>query len=139
MKESKLYEYLKKALPDFMLQRIESSTGLGIPDLWLSHKSGIKMWVELKAVGKSPKNILRVPFQKGQYAWARRAINYGTPVCLLIAVGTTVYIFYKENIKEAYYIASIKVFADIICVDITKKKYQLIFRKQLIEQYDRFQ
>ena len=134
MLESVLYKYLRKSLPDFFLQRIESLTGLGVPDLWMSHVSGINMWAELKAIS-TPANYFTVPFRKGQYAWARRAMKNGTNVCLIIAIDSGVYLFFNDAIKEKYEMHSLRKTSNINCSDITNKVYQRAFRNKFIEKY----
>lgn len=69
-------------------QRIETTTGNGVPDINLCHK-GREFWIETK-IGPSHRTLLR----KEQYAWGtRRALNGGVvliysfdPITDLIAI-----------------------------------------------------
>ena len=76
--EQKLYQWLKRKLPSCQLQRIETCTTAGVPDLYICSPSGVSVWVELKIVrGKHP--IIR----KEQYAWGMRHARISGKACVL--------------------------------------------------------
>jgi len=65
--EKRFYEFVRRSLqPYCFIQRIESATTSGIPDLWLAHRT-FSCWVELKMVLSSG-----VLLRKEQYAWAMK-------------------------------------------------------------------
>ena len=75
--ESKLYEELRKALPNVHFQRIETNVGLGIPDVNGCCK-GIEFWLELKV---SSGTALRL--SKFQKSWIIRRGREGGRVFIL--------------------------------------------------------
>ena len=75
--ESKLYEDLRKALPNVHFQRIETNVGLGIPDVNGCGK-GIEFWLELKV---SSGTALRL--SKFQKSWIIRRGREGGRVFIL--------------------------------------------------------
>lgn len=76
MSESNFWKQIKRNLPDVMWTRIESSTGLGIPDLFGFCERGF--WVELKLIKN--KKLL---FSPHQIAWINRHFTAGCPVFVL--------------------------------------------------------
>ena len=65
--ESKFYQELKKAWPNVHFQRIETTTGLGIPDVNCC-VNGVEFWLELKvSLGK------RLAITKYQKSWIPEA------------------------------------------------------------------
>jgi|DEB0MinimDraft_10_1074344.scaffolds.fasta_scaffold225487_1 Holliday junction resolvase len=66
--ESKFYRELKTAIKDVDFQRIETSTGSGVPDLNCCSFDGKECWIELKVEQAGGKVFLR----KEQYAWGFR-------------------------------------------------------------------
>ena len=94
--EHKFYMWLKQGLKVFAcdIQRIETSTGSGVPDLNVCYE-GKEVWVELKANNK----LLR----KEQHAWAmRRAHHYGRVFCLA-KIGDKIHVhFYPEVTVKPY-------------------------------------
>ena len=75
--ESKLYQELRKALPNVHFQRIETNVGLGIPDVNGCCK-GIEFWLELKV---SSGTALRL--SKFQKSWIIRRGREGGRVFIL--------------------------------------------------------
>ena len=75
--ESKLYEELRKALPNVHFQSIETNVGLGIPDVNGCCK-GIEFWLELKV---SSGTALRL--SKFQKSWIIRRGREGGRVFIL--------------------------------------------------------
>ena len=75
--ESKFYQELKKAWPNVHFQRIETSVGLGIPDVNCC-VNGIEFWLELKvSLGK------RLAITKYQKAWILNRYKAGGLVFVL--------------------------------------------------------
>lgn len=70
--EASFYEWIKSNLPWFF-QRIETTTGSGIPDIWAAH-SGRGIWIETKAC---PKNSVAI--RSSQYAWMCKVLWNGVP------------------------------------------------------------
>lgn len=75
--ESKLYEDLRKALPNVHFQRIETNVGLGIPDV-NGCCNGIEFWLELKV---SSGTAIRL--SKYQKSWIIRRGREGGRVFIL--------------------------------------------------------
>ena len=75
--ESKLYLEIKKLLPDVHFQRIETSVGLGVPDV-NGCSEGIEFWLELK-VSSNKRSVL----SKYQKAWIIRRGKAGGRVFIL--------------------------------------------------------
>jgi len=75
--ESKLYEELRKALPNVHFQRIETNVGLGVPDVNGCSK-GIEFWLELKV---SSGTAIRL--SKYQKSWIIRRGREGGRVFIL--------------------------------------------------------
>ena len=75
--ESKLYQDLRKALPNVHFQRIETNVGLGIPDV-NGCCNGIEFWLELKV---SSGTALRL--SKYQKSWIIRRGMAGGRVFIL--------------------------------------------------------
>ena len=62
--EAKLYKKNKSAWPQFSFNRLENSSLLGTPDLWVCNKSGHFFTIELKVTkGK------KIRFSPHQIAW----------------------------------------------------------------------
>jgi hypothetical protein len=73
MNESQFYRTLVEATPqEWMWQRIETTTALGVPDINLFVPKMGEMWIETK-LAKSGKTILRAP----QYAWIIKRMYLG--------------------------------------------------------------
>lgn len=75
--ESKLYQEIKKLLPNAHFQRIETSVGLGVPDV-NGCLDGIEFWLELK-VSSNKRSVL----SKYQKAWIIRRGKAGGRVFIL--------------------------------------------------------
>jgi len=62
--ETRFYEYLKKILPaTWMLQRIETTTAVGVPDLNILIPDIGELWAEIKSCKT------RTKIRREQYAW----------------------------------------------------------------------
>lgn len=93
--EANLWDNLKRQLEEaeIFFQRIESSTALGIPDLWIGRKKK-SAWVELKAVGSYPARSTTPVFGNAhgllpeQIVWAFRATRKAINIKILASVGT---------------------------------------------------
>jgi hypothetical protein len=77
--DGNLTELLRKHLPDGFYQRIESSTGLGIPDLFFAFDNQVNGWIEFKLARG---NIVVIRPQ--QIAWLERASRLGCRCFLLV-------------------------------------------------------
>ena len=79
MKESAVYAKFAALFPgsDWHIQRIETTTGRGVPDISLSHYLLGELWVELKAPAQA--NTMRPE----QYAWAVLGNRRGRLVLLV--------------------------------------------------------
>lgn len=75
--ESKLYQKIKKALPNVHFQRIETNIGLGIPDVNGCYQ-GTEFWLELKV-----KKRKQTPLTKYQKAWIVKRGSAGGKVFIL--------------------------------------------------------
>jgi len=76
--EQKMYVWLTKQISECQFQRIETSTGCGVPDVYMCMK-GKSLWIELKIVRSGS-----VYLRKEQYAWGvRHAMNGGK--CIVLA------------------------------------------------------
>jgi Holliday junction resolvase len=74
--KAKLTKNLKKI--GFFVQSVETSTGRGVPDLWVCHR-GASMWIECKA----PKGN-QIELRKEQRTWCINvAINHEIPVVIV--------------------------------------------------------
>ena len=74
--ERNLWAQLKRNTKGVVWTRIESSTGLGIPDLFGFYKR--PFWVELKIIKNN-----RLNFSAHQIAWINRHYSIGCPVFVL--------------------------------------------------------
>jgi hypothetical protein len=74
--EKNLWKQLKNNTKSIIWTRIESSTGLGIPDLFGYYKRGF--WVELKVIVNN-----KINFSAHQIAWINRHYSAGCPVFVL--------------------------------------------------------
>ena len=74
--EKNLWKQLKNNTKSIIWTRIESSTGLGIPDLFGYYKRGF--WVELKVIVNN-----KINFSAHQIAWIHRHYSAGCPVFVL--------------------------------------------------------
>lgn len=80
--ETAFYNKIKDHLPGHV-QRIESSSGSGIPDVNGCH-SGIEYWIELKVDVKR-----LILLRKEQYAWGMRRALSGGHVMVIALVAET--------------------------------------------------
>ena len=74
--EKNLYKQLKNNTKSVIWTRIETSTGLGVPDLFGFYKRGF--WLELKQIINNKLN-----FSAHQIAWINRHYSAGCPVFVL--------------------------------------------------------
>jgi hypothetical protein len=75
--ESKLYQEIKKLLPDVHFQRIETNVGLGVPDV-NGCGDGVEFWLELKVSSNKQSSL-----SKYQKAWIIRRGRVGGRVFIL--------------------------------------------------------
>ena len=74
--EKNLYNQLKNNTKSVIWTRIETSTGLGVPDLFGFYRRGF--WLELKQIINNKLN-----FSAHQIAWINRHYSAGCPVFVL--------------------------------------------------------
>ncbi len=74
--EKNLYKQLKNNTKSVIWTRIETSTGLGVPDLFGFYRRGF--WLELKIITNNKLN-----FSAHQIAWIHRHYSAGCPVFVL--------------------------------------------------------
>ena len=74
--EKNLYKQLKNNTKSVIWTRIETSTGLGVPDLFGFYRRGF--WLELKQIINNKLN-----FSAHQIAWIHRHYSAGCPVFVL--------------------------------------------------------
>jgi len=74
--EKNLWKQLKNNTKSIIWTRIETSTGLGVPDLFGFYKRGF--WLELKIITNNKLN-----FSPHQIAWIHRHYSAGCPVFVL--------------------------------------------------------
>lgn len=73
--------WLKQKLPEnYHVQRIETSTGSGVPDINMI-VDGREVWMEVKANQKTKAGYVRI--RKEQYAWMKRRAMCGG-VCVVV-------------------------------------------------------
>ena len=100
MKEVDMYKKLNMVLPGIFMQRIESVTGLGIPDVAYAVED-VAGWIELKTLTRKPKNIVSIPWRPGQLAWYHKYRHKSTaPYFLILAILDDWYCI--TAIKEKY-------------------------------------
>lgn len=112
MTEEKMYHgtlkpYLEKA--GAFIQRIENTTGLGVPDIFVKPKNHPDMWIESKAEKKIPE-IYRPDYRPGQLAWAVRYTARGGRWRLF--VGTDTGMYFVRHPAEQYHISELLPFPD---------------------------
>ena len=97
-REHKFHQYLRNKLRDIAhLQRIESTTGAGIPDL-MGCSLGRYAWIELKVMLKQG-----VLLRREQYAWGLRHAKYQGR-CLIVAEnGDLIYVWKFPNVSVEPY------------------------------------
>lgn len=89
MVESDIYAALKRNLPLFSWQRIETMTHSGIPDISYCSPTGIDGWIELK---------IGIPRLKpSQVAWHTRSIAQYRRAFILSSVPNDGYHFYRTD------------------------------------------
>lgn len=107
MLESKMSAKLKALFPYIMFQNIETSTGLGVPDIAYGHKN-VNGWIELKELATQPKRVVSIPWRPGQLAWYsdyRNKYMCTNPYFLILTIGEDWY--FIPDIKEIYTIADL--------------------------------
>ncbi len=104
MKEKDIYARMQEKLsPKMFLQRIESNTGLGIPDVAFTKDVITSGWIEVKVVNKFPKReVLKVPFRPGQFAWKTNYRKYSSRIYLFLYVENSFFIFKGDCILQIY-------------------------------------
>lgn len=94
MKENVFWDSIKKALPYVHWQRIESSTGQGIPDV-NGCIGGDSFWLELKVVSG-----IKVHLRSSQVAWLMRRSDVGGSAWILIKKKDIIYLYHAYQAKE---------------------------------------
>ncbi len=104
MTEKKMWKRMQLKLENHLfLQRIESETGLGIPDIAYAKDETASGWIELKAINKFPKNDeIVIPFRPGQLAWIHRYIKYSKHVYLFLYIDSWFFIMEGQYILPQY-------------------------------------
>jgi len=100
--ESKMSAKLKQLFPYIMFQNIETSTGVGVPDIIYSH-ADTQGWIELKELSRRPVNMFTVPWRPGQLAWYTnytRKYKSASPYLLVLTIQDSWY--FITDIKEKY-------------------------------------
>lgn len=100
VKESNLWSTIKRNLPNVHWQRIESTTGVGIPDINGCY-NGCDFWIEIKyldAFPKRPATPVRINhFTAEQKLWLKRRGEVGGRVLLFVQVGREYFLFDWEE------------------------------------------
>lgn len=103
MLESGMYATLIKLLPSIHWQRIESSTGVGIPDITYATRR-ITGRMETKDIAAMPKRAstnIKIPWRPGQLSWYRKyRAKTECPYILCLTIGDEWY--FITAIKEEY-------------------------------------
>lgn len=99
--EKKFYEWLRPYLPGHY-QRIETTTGSGVPDLNVCYL-GTETWVELKAPLDG-----KVLLRKEQYAWMKRRCHDGGRCIVMARTEGYIAVWYMDNISVHSYGKSCK-------------------------------
>lgn len=109
MRESVMRRTLIGELPSVFIQRIESPSTLGIPDLYFyNQNSGESGWAELKEINDfNP--VVKIPWRPGQFKWMRTYVKRGGTGILICTSKHSDhwYFFYGERIKRSYMIEEI--------------------------------
>jgi len=138
MKESEFYQTLVNATPkQWMWQRIETTTALGVPDVNLFGPSLGEMWIETK-LAKSGRTILR----SAQHAWIIKRIYLGGKCAVISKDKHLIKIWNKhfnvvrtvtdqrlEIVSEPDYTTTIVEFQKTIEKILTKRTYKRRKRK----------
>jgi hypothetical protein len=99
MSEKAFSTWLRAKLPG-MIQRIETTTGAGVPDIWCGFPSGNSCWIETKVVTHK-----RVLLRKEQWAWMVKA-NNSNQVVLVVAFepkDETVLVYHNSSMRIERY------------------------------------
>lgn len=102
-----MYKKLKQALPIMQLQRIETSTGLGVPDIWYGY-AYYHGWMELKELSEMPKRedtLVKIPWRPGQLSWFKeykRKYRNKSPYILCLTIADDWYMFKDKEVKKEY-------------------------------------
>ena len=101
MSEKNLWAACRKHWPDIFLQRIETATERGIPDLFYCH-DGIMGWIEGKYIRKpvceTSKCKTKVSIE--QVAWHRSFKRTKGAVFLLVKVSREIYLFNTDDAEK---------------------------------------
>ncbi len=102
MKETKLYQKVKRLLPKMRATRIENSVELGTPDTHWQGWEG-SFWAELKSLNVRITNydqVIKPDWQPGQVGWGKNHIKFGGKWFLFISIGE--HIFLTNLPQETY-------------------------------------
>jgi hypothetical protein len=112
MIETKMYKILRDTFPKIFFQRIETTTGLGVPDVFFAggYVSG---WMELKQLKSwpaKPMTNVKIPWRPGQLAWASRYMSKTTsPYYLVLTIGHEWFFMKRNCIASEYRQADLKI------------------------------
>jgi hypothetical protein len=133
MLELKMLKRMKEIMPTIMFQGIESSTGLGIPDVFYT-RGEISGWIELKELGRIPRHYFKMPWRPGQLAWyhdLRNKYKSHAPYFIVLTLVDHWYILDSKMIKmkEQYTMEEIESF--FLCKNRELKNYRNLFKTSL--------
>jgi len=84
--ERRFYEWFKRTMPkEWLLQRIETTTANGVPDLNLFIPLTGQLWLEFKSFRSGP-----IYIRKEQYAWIKKRQLLGCNVSVIALVGNEI-------------------------------------------------
>jgi len=133
MLETTMYLKLNDLLPFIMFQRIETTTGLGVPDIIYGHKL-IQGWIELKELKQMPRKVANIPWRPGQLAWHhdyKFKYNNAMPYYLILTIDDYWYII--PDIKAQYTIEELTRWYICTTSELTKNKLHI--KKILLKEY----
>ena len=99
MLEKELYQKFKYDWNGKFIKRIEPKGTGGIPDLLLVNNNNAVLFVEQKAIDRKFTRIKKIPIRQSQLLWF---MGYPAQAYILLAVGTTYFLFEKTCIKKLY-------------------------------------
>ena len=103
-KETKLFHKLRDKLTHVLLQPIETTTGVGIPDVFFQYNKAVSGWMELKQFKMPVRATTKVtiPYEPGQYGWARKYMKKGGLILLVCQTDEGLYCFVGDSIQDVY-------------------------------------
>jgi hypothetical protein len=97
--EATFYDWLRRNLKDRChFQRIETTTGSGVPDVQLTTKQpGFVVWIELKAL-----SMTNVQIRNFQFAWIAQYPKWNAPIVLNRCINTGIIGFWRYPFRVEY-------------------------------------